>query len=81
MEVVSQDDPNRDLDTKREEYAKAGIQEYWIADPHDLTTTVLTLARPGHPYTVAGQYGPGSQAQSVLLAGLSVDVEQLFSQA
>ena len=80
VEVVSQDDPNQDLDTKREEYAQAGIREYWIADPRDVTITVLTLAQPGQPYTVAGQYGRGSQSQSVLLTGLSMDVEQVFSQ-
>src|SRR5271170_7194366 len=33
MEVVSEDDPGRDLQTKREEYAEAGIPEYWIVDP------------------------------------------------
>ena len=30
VEVVSEDDPNRDLLTKRAEYAHARIPEYWI---------------------------------------------------
>src|SRR5207245_2733128 len=30
MEVVSNDDRRRDLETKRLEYARAGIAEYWI---------------------------------------------------
>ena len=30
VEVVSPDDPARDLVTKRNEYAQAGIPEYWI---------------------------------------------------
>ncbi|WP_221063902.1 Uma2 family endonuclease [Methylomagnum ishizawai] len=30
MEVVSPDDPKRDRDTKRREYAQTGIPEYWL---------------------------------------------------
>ena len=32
-EVVSPDDPARDLVAKRTDYAEAGIPEYWIVDP------------------------------------------------
>lgn len=32
MEVISDDDRRRDLDTKRHEYAEAQIPEYWIVD-------------------------------------------------
>ena len=32
-EVVSPDDPDRDLVVKRADYAEAGIPEYWIVDP------------------------------------------------
>ncbi|HEY1860310.1 MAG TPA: Uma2 family endonuclease, partial [Gemmataceae bacterium] len=37
MEVVSKDakDRRRDLVTKRREYARAGIPEYWIVDPQE----------------------------------------------
>ncbi len=33
IEIVSDDDPNRDLRVKRAEYAVARIPEYWIIDP------------------------------------------------
>jgi Uma2 family endonuclease len=33
VEIVNRDDPARDLETKRAEYAEAGIPEYWIVDP------------------------------------------------
>ena len=46
IEVVSRDDPQRDLVTKRSEYAQAGIPEYWIVDPQTATITVLRLAAP-----------------------------------
>jgi Uma2 family endonuclease len=35
MEVVGEDDPDRDLVTKRVECAQAGICEYWLLDPRD----------------------------------------------
>ena len=37
IEVVGEDDPNRDLITKRSEYALAQIPEYWIVDPRDIS--------------------------------------------
>ncbi len=81
VEVVSDDDPARDLETKRAEYAAAGIPEYWIVDPRDQTITVLTLPPGASEYVEAGKYTAGQQAESVLLAGLRVDVAETFSQS
>jgi Uma2 family endonuclease len=81
MEVVSEDDPQRDLDSKRAEYAQAGIREYWIVDPRDRTITVLTLGPAAGEYSCAGRYGCGDAVKSVLLAGFAVDVTQVFSQS
>jgi Uma2 family endonuclease len=77
MEVVSDDDRRRDLDTKRREYAQAGIPEYWIVDPQQSLITVLRL--DGTQYTVHGQFGRGSQAASTLLPGFTVDVAAVFA--
>lgn len=81
LEVVSPDDPARDLETKRAEYAAAGIPEYWIVDPRDQTITVLALQPGKNEYTEAGKYAVGQQAESALLTGLRVDVAETFSQA
>ena len=45
MEVVSKNPigRRRDTETKRLDYAEAGIPEYWIVDPTELFVTVLTL--------------------------------------
>jgi Uma2 family endonuclease len=79
MEVVSTDDRRRDLETKRREYARAGIPEYWIIDPQPQTITVLRLAEGG--YELHGEFGKGSQATSVLLTGFHVDVTAAFQSA
>jgi Uma2 family endonuclease len=74
MEVVclGDDDRRRDLKTKREEYAHAGIPEYWIVDPELGQIIVLTL--DGTTYAVHGEFQRGEQATSRLLPGFTVDV-------
>ena len=79
VEVVSDDDPNRDWKTKRAEYAQAGIPEYWIVDPRDRTVTVLTLPEGASEYAEVGRYGEGATAPSVLLEGFTVNVSDMFS--
>lgn len=78
MEVVSpgEESRKRDLHTKREEYAKAGISEYWIVDPQETVITVLTL--DGSTYQLHGDFEQGSQATSVMLPGFMVDVASIF---
>jgi len=73
MEVVSEDDPDRDLVTKRVEYAQAGICEYWLLDPRDRTVTVLALDAAAGEYSVAGRYAQSETARSVLLDGFSFE--------
>lgn len=81
MEVVSdgEEDRKRDYVDKRADYAKAGVAEYWIVDPRDKKVTVLTLS--GQEYLEHGVFGPGMTADSVLLAGLSVQVDDVFAAA
>ncbi len=75
MEVVSEDeeDRQRDLETKRQEYAQAGVAEYWIIDPKEQKIIVLTL--DGRAYRLHGEFGRGAVASSVLLPGFSVGVD------
>ena len=75
-EVVSPDNPDRDLVEKRVDYAEAGIPEYWIADLRDETIRVLTLQ--GAAYVEHGVYGRGSMAMSPLLAGFAAEVSAVF---
>jgi Uma2 family endonuclease len=72
VEVVSDDDRRRDLETKRLEYARAGIPEYWIVDPSDQRITVLRLQEAS--YVVSGEFKPGERASSVTLDRFEIDV-------
>jgi Uma2 family endonuclease len=76
MEVVSSAaaDRVRDLEVKVSEYARAGIPEYWIIDPRDQLIQVNVLH--GDSYT-ATTYTVGQTAQSTLLPGLSVPVDEV----
>lgn len=75
-EVVSPDDPDRDLVEKRADYAEAGIPEYWIVDPRDETITVLML--DGESYVAYGVHTRGDKAASLLLDGFAADVAAVF---
>jgi Uma2 family endonuclease len=76
MEIVSPDDPRRDLETKRIEYAKAGIPEYWIIDPRQRRILVLRLE--GDQYAVHGDFGEGHHATSALLTEFTISVDEVF---
>ncbi len=79
VEIVSPDDPARDLVVKRADYAEASIPEYWIVDPANETVAVLTLA--GNAYVEHGVFARGDTATSPLLDGVAVDVAALFDEA
>jgi Uma2 family endonuclease len=76
LEVVSEDEPDRDLVEKRGDYAEARIPEYWIVNPQSQTITVLRLV--GAAYQEAAVYGRGESAASGLVSGLSVSVSAVF---
>ncbi len=76
LEIVSKDDPARDLVRKRQEYARAQIPEYWIVNP--LNETILVYRLKGKKYPKAAKYRRGTRAASELLSGFSVSVDEVF---
>jgi Uma2 family endonuclease len=78
MEVVSPgaETRKRDYETKRDEYARAGIREYWIVDPKESRITVLTL-KEGAFEQVCMASGR-EVARSVLVEGLQTEAERVF---
>lgn len=72
VEVSNESNRDVDLETKRAEYARAGIPEYWIVDPELRKVTVLAL--DGSAYRVHAEPTYGQVATSNVLAGFDVDV-------
>lgn len=83
MEVVSDDQESRHRDyvKKVEEYAAAGIPEYWIVDPQEKRITVYALPDGATSYNEHGTFKPGESATSKLLDGFAVDVKAVFDAA
>ena len=79
VEVVSPDNPQRDLALKREDYAEAAIPEYWIVDPATETLTVLKREDAG--YVEHGVYGRHVRVDSPTLPEFGVDVGAMFDAA
>ena len=79
VEIVSPDDPERDTQVKRRDYAEARIPEYWIVNPMGETITVLTLV--GEAYREHGVFRRGQQADSVCLNGFALSVADVFDAA
>lgn len=76
VEVLSEEDEERDTVTKRAEYARAGIAHYWIADPR--RRTMLTLVLRGDRYEVAGEFSGDDLLTSDLFPGLAIPLSRLF---
>jgi Uma2 family endonuclease len=76
VEIVSPDDPDRDLVKKRRDYAQSRIPEYWIVNPQTETITVLTLERT--KYAEHGVFARGAAASSALLPEFALSVDEVF---
>ena len=74
VEVLSPGTRRTDRLEKMVEYARAGVREYWIVDPHRRTVEVFIL-RDG-AYELLGKWGGGEEALSEVLAGLRVAVDE-----
>jgi Uma2 family endonuclease len=76
VEVISEEDEERDTVTKREEYARAGIEHYWIVDPQ--RRTVLTLVLRDGVYAAAGEFSRSDVLTTALFPGLILPLARLF---
>jgi len=78
IEIVSEslEDRERDLVTKRLEYARSGIEEYWIVDPEQETVTVLNLGED--VYTEGAVFVRGDTVTSSQLPGFALPVSEIL---
>lgn len=77
IEVASQSTATYDRITKYEKYAKAGVQEFWIANAKARTIQVLVLE--SEEYRSLGTFRGQQTLPSRVVPGLPVPVEQFFA--
>jgi Uma2 family endonuclease len=76
VEVLSPSTRRTDRLEKTVEYARAGVGEYWIVDPHGQAVEVFIL-REG-AYELLGKWSEGEGARSEVLAGFRVAVDEVL---
>jgi len=76
VEVMSPSNPAHDRRLKYDLYAEAGVQEYWIIDPHNRSVEIHVLNYGN--YEQLGKWGEGETARSVVLKAFSVPVEEII---
>ncbi len=76
VEIRSPSTANRDWTVKRDLYAKYGVKEYWVVDPDERQVWVMALGNEG--FDEVGSYGAGDVLTSPTLAGLSIDLNDIF---
>ena len=76
VEVVSEgsEAKHRDYVSKRSDYARGGVQEYWIIDPFERTVTVLVLN--DGDYDEAGVFRSGEIARGAFLPSFELPVKE-----
>lgn len=72
IEVLSDTNRDHDLVTKRDEYARAGIGEYWIVDPIERKVRLLVLS--AGIYVEHAVAMDGQRIASLSLPGFEIDV-------
>lgn len=77
VEVASPGTISYDRRTKWNAYARAGVPEYWLADPYSRSLEVRVL--DGGEYRQLGVFEGEQPAVSRVLPGFSVQVQQFFA--
>lgn len=77
IEVLSPSSIRNDRTDKMKACRRHGVREYWIADPKGRTVEVYSLINEDYEMVdVATETG---QVRSILLAGLVIDIENIFA--
>jgi Uma2 family endonuclease len=76
-EVISASTRRADRVEKFVEYARAGVGEYWLADPEAQSIEVFVLQDDAYVLLVKAK--SGEKARSKLLEGFEVDVDKAFA--
>jgi Uma2 family endonuclease len=77
VEILSPGTAGHDRRRKQDAYARAGVPEYWLADPYAQTVEVLRL--DGKEYRSLGVFRSAATLPSLVIPDLPVRVEQFFA--
>lgn len=77
IEILSPSTRRHDRLVKLNLYQRAGVREYWMADPDNQSVQVFTL--DGGVLKIREDYGPGDVARVNVLEGCFIDLEKVFS--
>ncbi len=77
IEVTSVSTARLDRKVKLDAYERAGVREYWIANPRTRFVEIYALERG--EYVLRGEHGPGERLQSGVLPGLMTLTDPLFA--
>jgi Uma2 family endonuclease len=77
IEILSPSNWLYDRREKLQVYQEAGVLEYWIVDPRAEIIEIYILEQG--IYRLAGQYGRGAVASSLVLGGFQVPVDVIFA--
>jgi Uma2 family endonuclease len=77
VEVLSPATQATDRGEKMQEYAQAGVAEYWIVEPEARSVAVHRLS--GATYATATRYTNDTQIESAVLPGFALPVADIFS--
>jgi Uma2 family endonuclease len=77
VEVLSPATQATDRGEKMQEYAQAGVAEYWIVEPEAQSVAVHRLS--GATYATATRYTNDTQIESAVLPGFALPVADIFS--
>jgi Uma2 family endonuclease len=75
VEIISPGSAYKDREIKREEYAKAGIPEYWIIDTEAKTVDVMR----GSNYELVERFTSADKLTSPLFGEFSIPLMELFA--
>jgi len=78
VEILSTSNRKRDLVEKFLLYQKAGVREYWIADPEVKTVTAYIMQQDGE-YDNGKLYKTGEKVPVHIFNGHQIDVNDIFN--
>ncbi len=79
IEIVSDNNPERDVEEKYTLYQAYGVKEYWVVFPFEKTVNVFFLDKEGR-FQLQGMYSHKSTIKVNIFADLEINLKDVFSE-